>query len=174
MLTPHASIVLITLSWEGALCLPKISGHTIKGKPPNERAAIKQARAGPILNQLKNQLQTTLGTVSKKMPLAKAIHYALTRWDALLVYVDDGYIEIDNNPIEREIRPVALGRKNYLFAGSDAGGDRAARLYGLLNTAKLNGLDPEQYLIHVLSRIADHPVNTVDELLPWNVQLATE
>jgi len=98
----------------------------------------------------------------------------LTRWDALLVYIDDGAIEIDNNPIEREIRPIALGRKNYLFAGSDAGGERAARLYSLLNTAKLNGLDPEKYLTHVLSRIADHPVNAVDELLPWNVELASQ
>jgi len=88
----------------------------------------------------------------------------LTRWA----------IEIDNNPIEREIRPIALGRKNHVFAGSDAGGKRAARLYSLLNTAKLNGLDPEKYLTHVLSRIADHPVNAVDELLPWNVELTSQ
>ena len=147
---------------------------TIKGKSPAARRAIRQARAGPLVEQLKNRLQSTLGTVSKKMPLAKAIHYALTRWDALLVYIDDGAIEIDNNPIEREIRPIALGRKNYLFAGSDAGGERAARLYSLLNTAKLNGLDPEKYLTHVLSRIADHPVNAVDELLPWNVELTSQ
>ena len=90
------------------------------------------------------------------------------------VYIDDEAIEIDNNPIEHEIRPIALGRKNYLFAGSDAGGERAARLYSLLNTAKLNGLDPEKYLTHVLSRIADHPVNAVDELLPWNVELTSQ
>ena len=82
-------------------------------------------------------------------------------------------LEIDNNPIEREIRPIALGRKNYLFAGSDAGGERAAMLYSLINTAKLNGLDPEAYLTHVLSTIADHPVNRVDELLPWNINTNT-
>ena len=143
----------------------------IKGKPPDQRAAVRQARAGPVLETLKQRLQTTLGQIPRKFPLAKAIHYALTRWDALLRYVDDGNIEIDNNPIEREIRPVALGRKNYLFAGSDAGGERAAMMYGLINTAKLNGVEPEAYLSHVLSVIAEHPVNRVEELLPWNVQL---
>ena len=87
-------------------------------------------------------------------------------------FIDDGRIEIDNNPIERQIRPIAIGRKNYLFAGSDAGGDRAALMYGLINTAKLNGLDPEAYLTQVLSVVADHPVSKVDELLPWNINLA--
>ena len=91
------------------------------------------------------------------------------RWEALTRYIDEGGLEIENNPIEREIRPIALGRKNYLFAGSDAGGERAAMLYSLINTAKLNGLDPEAYLTRVLSTIADHPVNRVDELLPWNI-----
>jgi len=83
-------------------------------------------------------------------PLAKAIHYALTRWDALLHYVDDGSIEIDNNPIEREIRPIALERENYLFASSDAGGERAAMMYSLINTAKLDGIEPEPYLCQAL------------------------
>jgi len=92
---------------------------TIKGKPPDQRVATRQARAGPVLETLKQQLQKTLSQIPRKFPLAKAINYALTRWDALSRYVDDGNLEIDNNPIEREIRPVALGRKNYLFAGSD-------------------------------------------------------
>ena len=105
--------------------------------------------------------------------MAQAIHYALVRWEALTRYIDEGGLEIDNNPIEREIRPIALGRKNYLFAGSDAGGERAAMLYSLINTAKLNGRDPEAYLTHVLSTIADHPVNRVDELLPWNINTNT-
>jgi hypothetical protein len=83
--------------------------------------------------------------------------------------VDDGRIEIDNNAAERALRTVALGRKNYLFAGSDAGGERAAAIYSLIGTAKLNGLDPEAYLRNVLSRIADHPINRIEELLPWHL-----
>ena len=135
-----------------------------------ERCQVRQARAGPILQQLQTRLRKVRSQIPKKLPLAKAIHYALARWEALVRYVDDGRIEIDNNAIEREIRAIALGRKNYLFAGSDAGGERAAMMYGLINTAKLNGLDPEAYLTHVLSVIADHPVNRVEELLPWNVK----
>ena len=124
-----------------------------------------------MLESLKTSLIKVRSQIPKKLPLAKAIHYALVRWEALVRYVDDGRIEIDNNAIERQIRPIALGRKNYLFAGSDAGGDRAAMMYSLINTAKLNGLDPEAYLTHVLSVIAEHSVARVDELLPWNVRL---
>ena len=146
----------------------------IKGQLPAHRASVRQARAGPIVAELKEQLRSTLSRIPRKMPLAQAIHYALVRWEALTRYIDDGVLEIDNNPIEREIRPIALGRKNYMFAGSDAGGERAAMLYSLINTAKLNGLDPEAYLTHVLSTIADHPVNRVDELLPWNISTNTD
>ena len=91
------------------------------------------------------------------------------RWTALTRYRDDGRIEIDNNAAERALRAIALGRKNYLFCGSDAGGERAAAIYSLVGTAKLNGIDPEAYLRYVLERIADHPINRVDELLPWTV-----
>ena len=142
----------------------------IKGKLPQERCRVRQARAGPVLKQLEKRLRKVRSEIPKKLPLAKAIHYALVRWKALVGYVDNGLIEIDNNAIERQIRPIALGRKNYLFAGSDAGGDRAAMMYSLINTAKLNGLDPEAYLKYVLSVIADHSVARVDELLPWNVK----
>ena len=90
-------------------------------------------------------------------------------WRALTRYCEDGRIEIDNNAAERSLRPIAVGRKNYLFAGSDTGGDRAAVIYSLLGTAKLNGIDPEGYLRHVLEHVAEHPINQVDELLPWNL-----
>lgn len=129
----------------------------------------RQARAGPLLREMHDWLTGLLGRVSAKSELAQAIGYSLTRWKALTRYVDDGRIEIDNNAAERALRGVALGRGNYLFMGSDAGGQRAAALYSLVETAKLNGLDPEAYLRDVLARIADHPINRVDELLPWNI-----
>ena len=106
--------------------------------------------------------------------MANAIGYTLKLWPALIRYRDDGLVEIDNNAAERALRAVALGRKNYLFAGSDAGGERAAAIYSLIGTAKLNGLDPEAYLRDVLTRIADHPVNRVDELLPWSITAAAQ
>jgi hypothetical protein len=98
-----------------------------------------------------------------------AIRYALSRWDALTRYIEDEHIEIDNNAAERSLRGVALGQKNYLFAGSDAGGERAAAIYSLFGSARLNDLDPEAYLREVLTRIADHPINRIEELLPWNL-----
>ena len=92
----------------------------------------------------------------------------MSRWTALTRYIDDGRLEMSNNAAERAIRPLALGRKNYLFAGSDEGGRRAAVMYTLIETARLNDLDPEAWLADVINRIADHPINRVDELLPWN------
>ena len=130
---------------------------------------MRGARAGPLLEQSKVGLEATLAKVSTKSALASAIRYALTRWTALTRYRDDGHIDIDNNAAERALRPVALGRKNYLFADSDAGGQRAAAIYSLIGTAKLNGLDPEAYLREVLTAIAEHPINRIEELLPWHL-----
>jgi transposase len=141
----------------------------IRGRPPDERRRVRQARAGPELESLHAWLHATLTAVSKKSELAVAIRYALSRWAALTRYRDDGRVEIDNNAAERSLRAIALGRKNWLFAGSDDGGDRAAAIYSLLGTAQLNGLNVEAYLRHVLERLPDHLVNRVDELLPWAI-----
>ncbi len=142
----------------------------IRGRPPDERRVVRQERSSPLLDALKAWMEQTLQTLSQKSATAKAIRYALTRWDALVRYCDDGRIEIDNNAAERALRCVALGRRNYMFAGSDAGGDRAAAIYSLLGSAKLNGLDPEAFLREVLTRIAEHPINRINELLPWHLQ----
>jgi transposase len=141
----------------------------VRGKPPDIRRQHRQARAGPLLAEFHQWLQGVLTKVSTKSDLAKAARYSLVRWTALTRYVDDGRVEIDNSAAERALRGVALGRNNYLFMGSDEGGERAASLYSLVETAKLNGLDPEAYLREVLTRIAEHPINRIDELLPWNI-----
>ncbi len=143
----------------------------IRGRPPEERLEVRSRRARPLLESLHSWLEKTLSQVSRKSEIAVAIRYALSRWRALLRYVDDGRLEIDNNAAERALRTVALGRKNYLFAGSDAGGERAATIYSLIGTAKLNHIDPEAYLRCVLERIPEHPISRIDELLPWNIQL---
>jgi len=141
----------------------------IRGKPPSQRRAVRQAQSKPLLDALRQWFEATLSKLSRKSETTLAIRYALSRWDALTRYIEDGHIEIDNNAAERSLRGVALGRKNYLFAGSDAGGERAAAIYSLIGSAKLNGLDSEAYLRKVLTRIADHPINRIEELLPWNL-----
>ena len=120
---------------------------------------------------MRNWLETSLAKLPRKVrKTAAATHYALARWKALVRYLDDGRIEaLDNSAAERALRAVAVGRRNYLFAGSDAGGERAAVFYSLIGSAKLNSLDPEAYLRYVFGRIADHPITRIEELLPWNV-----
>jgi transposase len=140
----------------------------ISGHPPGRRRAVRQERSRPLLAELRDFLAAALASISRKSALASAIRYSLSRWSALCRFTDDGRLEMTNNAAERAIRPLALGRKNYLFAGSDAGGHRAAILYTLIQTVTLNGLDPEAYLRDVLARIADHPINRIDELLPWH------
>ena len=142
---------------------------TIRGQPPDVRLTVRQMQSAPLFAALKDWLEKTQGRISGKSELAKAIRYALSRWDALTLILRDGRACIDNNAAERAMRPMTLGRKNWLHAGSDAGGERAAAIYSLTETAKLNGLDPEDYLRQVLERIADHPVKRVHELLPWNL-----
>lgn len=139
-----------------------------RGRPPDERQRLREQRSKPLLNALHAWLAETNTKLSQKTDLAAAIRYTLARWKALTRFVGNGRLEVDNNAAERAIRPLALGRKNYLFAGSDAGGDRAAAIYSLIETAKLNGIDPEAYLRDIIGRIADHPINRIDELLPWN------
>ena len=140
----------------------------IRGRSPDQRRSIRDARARPLLDSMHLWLKTSLAMLSRKSETAAAIQYALTLWPAMVRYVDDGRIEIDNSAAERSLRGVAVGRRNYLFAGSDRGGERAAVFYTLIESAKLNGLDPEAYLRHVLTHIAEHPICRIEELLPWN------
>lgn len=145
----------------------------IRGAPPDERRHVRASQAVPKVDALRAWLEAQLARVPAKSATAQAIRYALSRWTALCRYLADGRVEIDNNAAERTIRPVALGRKNWLFAGSDQGGERAAGILSLVETAKLSGLDPERYLRDVLTRIADHPINRIGELLPWNIAATT-
>ena len=135
-------------------------------KPPQERVALRQEYAKPIYDDLEAWLMEQLNKISGKTPLAKAIRYALTRLPKARPYLEYGFLELDNNTAERAVRPITLGRKNYLFMGSEAGGYSAAIAYTLIETCKLNGVNPEAWLAWVLERIQDHPVNSINELLP--------
>jgi len=128
----------------------------------------------PRLAALKDHLEATLARISRKSKLAEAIRYATSRWEALSRFTEDGRLEMTNNAAERAIRPLALGRRNWTFAGSDAGGDRAAAFYTLTTTAKLNGVDPEAWLADVIGRIADYPASRLDDFLPWNWHAALQ
>jgi transposase len=142
--------------------------ETIRARPPDERRQWRAEQSAPLVTSLKTWIADTLPKLSGKSELAQAMRYAQSRWQALVRFLDDGRIEIDNNAAERGVRGITLGRKNWLFAGSDSGGDTAAAIFSLVETAKLNGVDPEAYLRSVISQIADHPVQKIAELLPWN------
>jgi transposase len=138
-----------------------------RGSPPERRAALRQAQAAPVFNDLEAWLTQQLTRVSAKSPLAAAIRYAKTRMERMRPYLAHGILELDNNAAERGMRAIALGRKNYLFVGSEAGGKAAAIAYTLIETAKLNGVDPNAWLADTLARIPDYKITKVDELLPW-------
>jgi transposase len=142
----------------------------IRGRSPDERQRVRTEQAVPKLEVLKAAFEAALNKISGKSSLAQALRYALSRWSSLTRYTTDGRLEISNNAAERAIRPLAIGRKNWLFSGSDTGGERAAIIYTIVETAKLNSLEPEAYLRNIITRIADHPINRIDDLLPWMVR----
>jgi transposase len=142
--------------------------RSIVGQPADVRRAARQAHSLPKVEAFRAWAEQQLTRIPGKGDLAKAFRYALNRWPSFCLFVEDGRVAIDNNPAERGMRPIGVGRRNWLFAGSDAGGETLARAMTLIETAKLNGLDPQAYLADVLDRINDHMINRLDELLPWN------
>lgn len=140
----------------------------IRGQNPNDRRAARQEKSRPILDALEPWLREKLALISQKTKLAEAIRYALSRWDGLTRFVDDGRIEIDSNIVERAIRPIALNRKNALFAGSDGGAENWAIVASLIETCKINGVDPQAYMADVLTKIVNgHLASKLDDLMPW-------
>jgi transposase len=141
----------------------------VRGQSPEQRRAARQEKSRPVVEDLRRLLDARLGQLSRKSPLAEAIRYALTRWEGLTRFLDDGRIELDSNTVERAIRPIALNRKNALFAGSDDGGDHWAVIASMIETCKLNGIDPQAWLTDTLTRLAaGHSNLRRDELMPWN------
>jgi transposase len=140
----------------------------ISGRVPDQRHAARQKVSAPKVAAFKAWSETQLARIPGKGDLAKAFRYALNRWPSFTLFLDDGRVAIDNNPAERAMRPIGVGRRNWLFAGSDTGGETLARAMTLIESAKMNGLDPQAYLADLLDRIHDHKVNRLDELLPWN------
>ena len=142
--------------------------RAINGKSAAERLTVRRKLSRPLIEALQAYLHEQLVKLSRGHDLAKAINYILKRWPAFTLFLDDGRVCLSNNAAERGLRGIALGRKSWLFCGSDRGGQRATAMYGLVVTAKMNGVDPQAWLADVLSRIADHPAHRLDELLPWN------
>ena len=141
----------------------------IRGMSADARRDMRQHHARPIFDGFNAWIAEILPTIPQKQKLAEAMRYALSRWDALGVYIDDGRVEIDNNIAERAMRPIGIGRKNWLFAGSDTGGERIANILTMIETAKMHRHNPETYLTEILARIKDHPADRLGDLLPWNM-----
>lgn len=146
----------------------------IKGEPPGMRRQVRQDEALPKLIALRAWFETQLRGLAPGSKLAKACHYALNRWEVMTRYCEDGILEISNNLVENALRGVTVGRRNWLFVGSRKGGEHAAVFYSLIETCRLNGIDPEAYLSDVIERIGDHPINRISELLPWQWQAARQ
>src|SRR6516165_391924 len=143
--------------------------RSIRGRAAEERRSVRDSRSRPLVEAMKPWLEAQLGRIPGRSGLADAIRYTLSRWPALCHFLDDGRIELDNNSVERAIRPVALGRKNHLFAGSDGGAQRWATVCSLIASAKLNDVEPFTYLSDILQRMTEgHPMSRLDDLLPWN------
>jgi transposase len=140
----------------------------INGKSAAERLAVRQKLSAPLVAELANRMAAARARLSPHDDTAKAMNYMLNRWPAFTRFLDDGRICLTNNAAERALRCIALGRKSWLFAGSDRGGQRAAKMYSLIVSAKMNDIDPQAWLADVLARIADHPAHRLEELLPWN------
>ena len=140
----------------------------INGQSAEQRRAVRQAASAPLVAELEAWMREQRARLSRTNDLARAMDYMLKRWTAFTRFLDDGRICLSNNAAERALRGIALGRKAWLFAGSDRGGQRAAAMYSLIVTAKLNDVDPQTWLADVLGRIATHPASKIDELLPWN------
>jgi transposase len=140
----------------------------INGLAPQDRVGVRSERSQPLVIELENWLREQRARVSKNSDTGKAIDYSLKRWTALTRFLDDGRLCMSNNAAERELRAIAVGRRNWTFAGSDEGGRRAAEIYTLIATAKLNEVDPQAWLADVLARILDYPAKRIGDLLPWN------
>lgn len=146
----------------------------VKHLLPEERVACRHQRAGPILAEFKRWLDETYAKSPPKSAIGNALAYSINRWPALTRYLEDGWLNIDNNPVENAIRGIALGRKNWLFAGSESGGRRAAMFYTLIETAKSNSVNPHAYLTHVLTKLPTAKAKNLDALLPWNYRRQPE
>jgi transposase len=142
--------------------------RSINGKTPEQRLAVRRERSRPLVVDLEIWMRQQRALLSTKNNTAKAINYLFNRWAAFTRFLDDGRVCLTNNAAERALRGVAVGRRNWTFAGSDAGGDRAAAVYTLIETCKMNDVDPQAWLADVLTRLPDHPANKVADLLPWN------
>jgi transposase len=148
--------------------------RSINGKTPEQRLAVRREQSRPLIAEFEIWMHQQRALLSTKNDTAKAINYLLNRWAAFTRFLDDGRVCLSNNAAERALRGVAIGRKNWTFAGSDAGGHRAAAVFTLVETCKMNDVDPQAWLADVLARLPDHPANKVADLLPWNWRSARQ